>query len=249
MTDYQREIDINNLWQTITHEAQNEAQKTPLIADLLERNLIQHQSFGQSLARILAEKLSDTPAGIEQWQHFLNVTYEANPQIVSAAQQDLLCQLQGNASIKDHYTPLLYFGGFHALQCHRVAHHCWHNGQAALANYIQGQSVSMFGVDIHPAAKVGCGIFIDHAVGIVVGETAVIEDAVTLFQSVTLGGTGKGEGDRHPKIRRGAFIGSGAVILGNIEVGEGAKIAAGAVVTKPVAAGATVVGPRATPLN
>lgn len=245
MAEYQREIDIENLWQTILQEAGAVASEFPLLTDFYDRNILQHSSFNDALAYVLAEKLTDNAEQVGQWHLFLQQQMAENQVIERAALKDLLCQLQSNASIKDHYTPLLYFGGYQALQSYRFAHHCWQNNKKAMASYIQGRVVSLFGVDIHPAAVMGEGIFMDHAVGIVIGETAVVEDDVTLFQSVTLGGTGKGTGDRHPKVRRGAFIGSGAVIFGNIEIGENAKVAGGAVVVNSVPPGTTAVGPKA----
>lgn len=269
MADYQRTIDIGNLWQTIVAEAQEVADRFPLLADFYRRNILQHSRFENALAYILAEKLNPQnnqsdqsnkryqndaidhnsqiangcqEGEVEQWQAFLIDQMECHPAIARAARKDLVCQLQSNSCIKDHYTPLLHFGGYQALQCYRFAHYCWNNDMRPLAIYIQGEVVTKFGVDIHPGAVIGEGIFMDHAVGIVIGETAVVEDDVTLFQSVTLGGTGKGSGDRHPKIRKGAFIGSGAVIFGNIEIGERAKIAGGSVIVKPVPADTTAVG-------
>jgi serine O-acetyltransferase len=138
--------------------------------------------------------------------------------------------------------PLLYYKGYHALQSHRVAHWLWQHDRHPLAWYIQNQMSTTFGVDIHPAARIGCGIMLDHATGLVVGETSVIEDDVTILQGVTLGGTGKDVGDRHPKIRRGVLIGAGAKVIGNIEVGEGAKVGAGSVVLKAVPPHVTVAG-------
>lgn len=138
--------------------------------------------------------------------------------------------------------PLLYFKGFHALQTHRVAHWLWSEGRRELALFLQSRASEVFGVDIHPAARIGKGILVDHATGVVVGETAVVEDNVSILHEVTLGGTGKDCGDRHPKVRHGVLIGAGAKILGNVEVGEGAKIGAGSVVLEDVPAHATVAG-------
>lgn len=249
MTEYQRQIDTENLWPIILEEARRAADEFPLLTEFYQRNILQHASYNASLAYVLAEKMTVKPQHTDKWQHFFHRLMTENEAIGQAAMKDLLCQLKSNASIKDHYTPLLYFGGYQALQCYRLAHCCWRDNKQAMASYIQGRIVTMFGVDIHPAAVIGEGIFLDHAVGVVIGETAVVEDDVTLFQSVTLGGTGKGTGDRHPKVRRGAFIGSGAVIFGNIEIGENAKIAGGAVVVKSVAPGTTVVGPTAKSIN
>ncbi len=251
MVDYQRHINIAQLWSTIKSEARQDAQQYAQLAGLLERTLLQADSFAEALANILAHQLVMPPdmQQVTAWQGAIGAIYKAKPQLITAAEADLLCQLQSNAAIKDHYTPLLYFGGFHALQCYRLAHDYWQQGELPMANYIQARMVEKFGVDIHPAAQLGKGIFMDHAEGIVIGETARVEDRVTLFQGVTLGGTGKGSGDRHPKIRQGAFIGCGAQILGNIEIGAGAKVGAGAIVVQPVAAGTTVLGTAAKVLN
>jgi serine O-acetyltransferase len=137
---------------------------------------------------------------------------------------------------------VLYFKGFHAIQTHRLAHWLWEKGRKDFALYLQSRSSAVFQTDINPAAHIGRGIFLDHATGLVVGETAVVEDDVSMLQDVTLGGTGKEDGDRHPKIRRGVLIGAGAKILGNIEVGECARIAAGSVVLKSVPPHMTVAG-------
>jgi serine O-acetyltransferase len=249
MIEYQRQIDTENLWPIILQEVQSVAEQFPLLSDFYQKSVLQHDSFNAALTYVLAEKLTDKIEKVEQWQQFIQSLMADDEAIGRAAVKDLLCQLQSNASIKDHFTPLLYFGGYQALQCSRLAHACWLNDKRAMASYIQSRMVALFGVDIHPGAAIGEGIFMDHAVGIVIGETAVVEDDVTLFQSVTLGGTGKGVGDRHPKVRHGAFIGSGAVIFGNIEIGANAKIAGGAVVVKDVAPGSTVVGPVAKALT
>jgi len=249
MAQHERQIDPQNLWPTIIREARAVADAEPLLRGFYERNILQHSSYNAALAYVLAEKMADEAASpavnVDQWQAFFLSLMAKHEQLERGATKDLLCQLRSNAAIKDHYTPLLYFGGYQALQCYRLAHVCWHHDQRAMANYIQARMVILFGVDIHPAAVIGEGIFMDHAVGIVIGETAVVEDDVTLFQNVTLGGTGKGSGDRHPKVRRGAFLGSGALVFGNIEIGAHAKVAGGAVVVKPVAPGTTVVGPAA----
>jgi serine O-acetyltransferase len=262
MADYERVIDVANLWSIVLQETQQEAKKSPLLEEFLQRNIIDHANFAAALCYVLAEKLADNPNQIGQWQEFLYAIVCAQAEtnnkdnaidltnvdsIKEAALADLVCQLSANASIKDHYSPLLFFAGFQALQCYRFAHYCWEHDQRAMASFIQSRAVSLFGVDIHPAARIGCGIFLDHSVGVVIGETAVVEDDVTIFQSVTLGGTGKGSGDRHPKVRKGAFIGSSSVIYGNIEIGKNAKVAGGTVVVKDVAENTTVLGPIAKP--
>lgn len=249
MEQFTRQIDRDQLWSSVQSAAREDAQEQVLLSDFYWQNILQYSNFTQSLAHVIASKLAPTFQELFAWRDTLSQVLGQHPAIERAALEDLRCQLQSNAAIKGAHTPLLYFGGFHALQAYRFAHHYWCSDNTAMANYIQGRSVAEFGVDIHPGAKIGQGIFIDHAVGIVIGETAVVEDQVTLFQSVTLGGTGKGSGDRHPKVRRGAFIGSGAVVLGNIEIGENAKVGAGAVVVKSVPSGQSVTGQAATLKN
>ena len=254
MSDYVRVIDVPNLWSTIVQETQLEADNSPLLRTFLQRNILQHSSFENALCHILAEKIAEDKSTVAQWQEFLysilrspedSSNDSVQSTITEAALADLLCQLRGNASIKDHYSPLLFFAGYQALQCYRFAHFCWHHQQRAMASFLQARTVCLFAVDIHPAARIGSGIFMDHSVGVVIGETAVVEDQVTIFQGVTLGGTGKGSGDRHPKVRQGAFIGSGTAIYGNIEIGKNAKVAGGTVVVKDVAENSTVLGPVA----
>ncbi|MGB1238671.1 MAG: serine O-acetyltransferase EpsC [Pseudomonadales bacterium] len=245
MSEFHNDINPATLWRDIQQQASGDAEREPLLRDALCEHIIDRDSFAQSLASVLASKIAESVEQRSAWREAFEQLFAAQPTIVAAALRDLSCQLQSNAAIRGLYTPLLYFGGYHALQCYRIAHCYWHGDRSALANYIQGRAISLFGVDIHPGAKIGSAIFMDHAVGIVIGETAIVEDEVTIFQSVTLGGTGKGTGKRHPTVRRGAFIGSCAVVLGDIEIGEGAKVGAGAVVVKDLAAHNTAIGPCA----
>ena len=167
---------------------------------------------------------------------------EANPEWSKTLRVDMQAVYDRDPACERYIDPLLYFKGFHAIQTHRLAHWLWNTGRRDFALYLQSRMSAIFQVDIHPAVKMGQGIFFDHATGIVIGMTAVIEDDVSILQGVTLGGTGKETGDRHPKIRRGVLIGAGAEILGNIEVGCCSKVAAGSVVLKPVPNGVTVAG-------
>ena len=159
-----------------------------------------------------------------------------------SARFDLKAIEERDSACDDLMSPFLFFKGFHALQAYRVANCLYKRGRKTLALYFQSQIAAIFGVDIHPAATIGKGILLDHATGIVIGETAVVEDDVSIMQSVTLGGTGKNAGDRHPKVRRGVLLSAGAKVLGNIEIGEGAKVGAGSVVLRSVAPHTTVVG-------
>jgi serine O-acetyltransferase len=165
-----------------------------------------------------------------------------DPNILRAAEVDMLAVFSRDPACEDLTTPFLFYKGFHALQAHRIANWLWLNGRRTLAQFFQSQISVTLGVDFHPAARIGSGIMLDHATGIVVGETAVIEDDVSILHSVTLGGTGKTSGDRHPKIRRGVLLAAGCKVIGNIEVGEGAKVGAGSVVLDNVPPHVTVAG-------
>ena len=168
--------------------------------------------------------------------------YQNERSLIHAAEIDIKAIRDRDPACNSFSSPLLFFKGFHALQSHRVAHWLWSQERHSLAFYFQNQISAIFGVDIHPAAALGCGIMLDHATGLVVGETAVVEEDVSILHGVTLGGTGKASGDRHPKIRRGVLIGANASIIGNVEIGEGAKVGAGSVVMETVPPHVTVAG-------
>ena len=175
--------------------------------------------------------------------------YWEHPEIIAAALCDLQAVIQRDPASRGYSTPLLYFKGFHSIQAYRVAHFYWTTGRNSLALFLQSRISEVFAVDIHPGARLGKGLLFDHATSVVIGETAVIEDDFSMLHEVTLGGTGKIGGDRHPKIRRGVMIGAGAKVLGNIVVGEGAKIGAGSVVLKDVPPHTTVAGVPAKPVS
>ena len=173
----------------------------------------------------------------------------ADPSIVAAAEADLKAVFERDPACKGYVQPFLFFKGFLALQTHRVAH--WLHGQRreTMAFYLQSRMSEVFQVDIHPAAVIGSGAFFDHGTGIVIGETAVIGDNVSMLHGVTLGGTGAERGDRHPKIGNGVLLGAGAKVLGNITIGDYAKIASGSVVLIPVPSGCTAAGVPARLFN
>lgn len=230
-------------WQALYTAAADGARNEPLLTQQLQSQILSAQNFGEALARILAFELqrteSDTPKFIESFEKI----YREQPQLLTAAADDLSAVLERDpAAAQQILVPFIFFKGFHALQAYRLAHYFWQQERRLLAYELQARMARQFAIDIHPAAKLGQGIMLDHAHGLVIGETAVVEDNVSMLHNVTLGGTGKESGDRHPKIRRGVMIGAGAKILGNIEVGAGARIAAGSVVLKPVPAGVTVAG-------
>lgn len=172
-----------------------------------------------------------------------------DPQLAQQATRDMRVVRERDPACRTYLQPFLYFKGYGGLQAYRIAHWLWTQQRDVLAYHLQSRISELFAIDIHPAARIGAGVFIDHAHGIVIGETAVVEDDVSMLHSVTLGGTGKQGGDRHPKIRRGVLIGAGAKVLGNIEVGEDARIAAGSVVLEDVAARCTVAGVPAKPIG
>jgi serine O-acetyltransferase len=204
--------------------------------------VLYHASFGQALAHRIALKLGSHDLEQEGLLPFICQALLSDPAILAAAAADLTAVKDRDPSNSEFLTPFLYFKGFLALQGQRVSHWLWHHGRIHLARHVQSRISEVLGVDIHPAARMGKGVMLDHGSGLVIGETAVVEDDVSILQNVTLGGTGKETGDRHPKIRRGALIGAGATILGNIEVGVGAKVGAGSVVVNAVAPFTSVVG-------
>ena len=229
-------------WSQIQREVTLEASKEPILASFLHATILNHNNLNEALSYLLASQLETQATPAMLIRKIIDTALEKDPSILIAANADLHAVLARDSACKSLSTPLLFFKGYQALQSHRVAHWLWQNGRKEMALYLQHRNTLQFAVDIHPAAKIGAGVMLDHATGIVIGETAVVDDDVSLMQSVTLGGTGKIAGDRHPKIARGVMIGPGAKVLGNIQIGEGAKICAGSVVLKPVAPHTTVAG-------
>ena len=230
------------IWQELRQEAQALVDSDPMLASFFHSTILKHANLGSSLSYILANKLENPIMPAIALKEIIEEAYRAEPQIITSAACDIEAVRTRDPAVDKWTTPLLYLKGFHALQSYRVTHYLWKQGRKALAVYLQNEISVAFDVDIHPAARVGCGIMFDHATGIVVGEPAVIENDVSILQGVTLGGTGKEHGDRHPKIREGVMIGAGAKILGNIEIGQYAKIGANSVVLQPVPDHATAAG-------
>lgn len=239
-------IDCQNVTQTVWSALRQEAQalsgREPLLASFAHACVLKHGRLGAALAFILSNKLAD---GVMPAMTLYELFLEACQKTLSiecSAANDMMAVVERDPAVDEHLTALLYLKGFHAIQIHRIAHYLWHHQRQDVALYIQSRNAIVSGVDIHPAALIGQGVMFDHATGIVIGETAVVEDNVSILQGVTLGGTGKVGGDRHPKVRKNVMIGCGAKILGNIEIGEGAKVGAGSVVLAAVPAGKTVAG-------
>ena len=229
-------------WQQICVEAREEAEREPVLAGFLHGAILDHDSLESALAAHLAARLAGLGVAPEALRVVFEKVLTGDAALGEAVRADLAAVRDRDPACARLSVPLLYLKGFHAIQVHRIAHGLWTAGRRGLAQFLQNRSSEVLGVDIHPAARVGKGIFLDHGTGVVVGETAVIEDDVSLLQQVTLGGTGKQTGDRHPKVRAGVLIAAGAKILGNIEIGTGAKIGAGSVVLHDVPPHTTAVG-------
>jgi serine O-acetyltransferase len=232
----------SEIWSQIREEASRDAQHEPALASFLYTVVLSHQRLEDALSYILASKLGSATVTALTLRDLMDWTFTADPSIGLAIRADLQAVVTRDPACRGYSVPLLYFKGFHALQSYRVAHHYWTSDRQPLALYLQSRISEVFAVDIHPGAKIGKGILFDHATSVVIGETAVVEDDFSMLHEVTLGGTGKAGGDRHPKIRRGVMIGAGAKVLGNIEIGEGAKIGAGSVVLEDVPPHCTVAG-------
>ena len=236
----------DSVFARVRAEGEEIVRREPQIAGWVASTILDQPTLEAAIVcRVAARLAHDEVPGEFIRQTYLDVIAR-EPAIGAAFRTDILATLDRDPACTRLIEPVLYFKGFHAIATHRLAHVLWNSGQQDLALYLQSRSSEVFQTDIHPAAKIGKGIFLDHATGLVVGSTAVIEDDVSILQDVTLGGTGNESGDRHPKIRHGVLIGAGAKILGNIEVGHCARIAAGSVVLRPVPPKKTVAGVPAT---
>ena len=233
---------LDPVWTTLREEAEAMVAREPTLAGLVYATILNHERLEDAVAHRIAARLDDAYVRADVIVRAFCEMFAARPSLSEVLRADLVAVVDRDPACERFVEPVLYFKGFHAIQTHRLAHWLWTRGRQDFALYLQSRSSAVFQTDIHPGARIGRGIFLDHATGLVVGSTAVIEDNVSMLQDVTLGGTGKERGDRHPKIRRGVLIGAGAKILGNIEVGHCARVAAGSVVLKPVPHNATVAG-------
>ncbi|MEL6956049.1 MAG: serine O-acetyltransferase [Pseudomonadota bacterium] len=229
-------------WTRLNFEAAAAAAEEPTLASYINAAILSHDSLCQAMSYHLAEKLSGAEMGALQVRRVFERAYDGDHGLVDAAEADMWAVLDRDPACRGLLQPFLFFKGFLALQTHRIAHRLWGQGRETLAFYFQSRASELFGVDIHPAARIGTGIMLDHATAITIGETAVVGDDCSLLHGVTLGGTGKEVGDRHPKIGRGVLLSVGAKVLGNITIGDEAKVAAGSVVLKDVPPQCTVAG-------
>ena len=232
----------DELWQQLRRDAEQVIQQEPLLASYVYACILNHDSLASALSFILANKLSDDVMPVVTVRELFDSAFESSPEIIEFAVCDIKAVYDRDAAICSYLPVILYLKGFQSIQVHRLAHYLWKNSRQELALFIQSRNSEVFSVDIHPGCMMGRGIMFDHATGIVIGETSVIEDNVSILQQVTLGGTGNEGGDRHPKIKSGVLISAGAKVLGNIVVGEGAKVGAGCVVLNDVDPHTTVVG-------
>ena len=237
------------VWAALRNEAAHAASVEPGLASLMNAVVLRHNGLGPALSYQLARKIGDQELRAMSAREICDEAYHADPGLVAAAEADLLAVFERDPACRGYLQPFLFFKGFMAIQVHRVAHFLWTQDRHTLAFYLQSRASELFQVDIHPAAKLGRGLFFDHGTGIVIGETAVVGDEVSMLHNVTLGGTGADRGDRHPKIGKGVLLGAGAKVLGNIRIGDYAKIASGSVVLKPVPTGCTAAGVPARLVN
>ena len=230
------------IWAKIREEVEYQAKKEPLLTSFLHTTVLKHSSLEDTLSLHLAHKLDNPTLPSMLLREIIGDALKGDPGIGEAIRADLSAFCDRDPACDRYSLPLLYLKGFMGLQCYRIAHWLWEQKRTELALYIQGRVSEVFGMDIHPAARIGKGIMIDHATSVVVGETAVISDNVSMLHEVTLGGTGKDTGDRHPKVMCGVLLGAGAKVLGNVTIGQGAKIGAGSVVLTDVPAHQTFAG-------
>lgn len=233
---------VDPVWQQITDEARKSIADEPLLGGMVHACILHHDSLESALAYRFAQKLANSEMSEQILREIADAALNSDPELSQAARADIVAVFDRDPACHRFLQPLLFFKGFQAIQAYRIGHWLWREGRKDLAYFIQMRVSEAFGVDVHPAAKIGQGIMIDHAHSIVIGETAVVGDNVSMLHSVTLGGTGKEDDDRHPKIGNGVLIGAGAKVLGNIKVGHCSRIAAGSVVLEEVPAMKTVAG-------
>ncbi|MBU2511029.1 serine O-acetyltransferase [bacterium] len=232
----------DTLWLKLYKAAEEEAKREPILASYLYAIVLNHKTLEEALAFHLAGKLASSSLQPMLMREVIDQAFCESNKIGEEFRADLKAIHERDPAAYNFAEPFLHYKGFHALQSYRVAHWLWKSGRKGLASHLQNRISELFGVDIHPAAQIGKGILIDHATSVVIGETAVIEDDVSILHEVTLGGTGNIVGDRHPKVRKGVLIGAGAKILGNVEIGEYSKIAAGSVVLTNIPPHSTAAG-------
>jgi serine O-acetyltransferase len=231
-----------NVWEALRTEAFRVLATQRALRGFINIAILAHEDFSSALTAHLARKLGDRHLSPERLEDIIREATSNNPDLITTGLSDLMAALARDPAADSYLTPFLYYKGYHALQWQRISHWLWNNRQRDIARFLQNRMSEVFAVDIHPAVPIGRGVFIDHATGVVIGETATIGNDVSILQNVTLGGTGKEHGDRHPKIGDGVLLSVGAKVLGNIRIGARAKVGAGSIVLKEVPPCATVAG-------
>lgn len=239
---YAKLTQLDPVWSRIRAEAQEAVQREPLLGGMIHSSILHHTSIEQALAYRFSLKLASPEMSEQILREIADNAYADDSTLGAAARADLVATFERDPACNRFMKPLMFFKGYQAVQAYRIAHWLHRRGRTDFAYFVQMRVSECFGVDIHPGARIGKGIMIDHAHSIVIGETAVVGDNVSMLHSVTLGGTGKEDGDRHPKIGAGVLIGAGAKVLGNITVGSCSRIAAGSVVLEDVPPKSTVAG-------
>jgi serine O-acetyltransferase len=237
------------IWQKLRFDARQAAEQEQALSSYLNATVLNHETFAEALCYQLAQKAGGPDMSALAIREICEEAYKSDPSIVTSAERDLQAVLERDPATRSTLQPFLFFKGFLALQTHRVGHWLWGQGRETLAFFLQSRTSELYAVDIHPAAPIGWGVFIDHATGIVIGETARVGNDVSMLHGVTLGGTGKVFADRHPKIGNGVLLGAGAKVLGNIKVGDEARVGSGSVVLSDVPPRCSVAGVPAKPVG
>jgi len=237
-----RYVPIDPVWDRLRNEAMEAVTAEPAIGGFIHTSILQHPSFEKAIAHRIASKLTSDEISQQTLRDICNEAISDDPEVANSARADVMAVVDRDPACNRYMHPLLYFKGFLAVQSYRVSNWLWVNDKKDMAYFFQMRTSEVFGIDIHPAAKIGKGLMIDHAHSIVIGETSVVGDNVSMLHSVTLGGTGKEDENRHPNIGDGVLIGAGAKVLGNIKIGSCCRIAAGSVVLQEIPPKKTVAG-------
>ena len=230
------------VWLSLRQEAADALSAEPGLASMLHATILSHEDLASALSYHLSRKLGDDAIRGMTVREMIQKAYAAQPTLVDSAEADLQSVYERDPATKGYLQAFMFFKGFLSIQIYRIAHALWREGRFTMAHFLQSRVSELFQIDIHPACHVGKGVFLDHGTGVVIGETAVVGDDCSILQGVTLGGTGAESGDRHPKIGKGVLLGAGAKVLGNIRIGDYAKVASGSVVMIPAPAHSTVAG-------
>lgn len=233
---------VDPVWHRIREEAEQIVRSDPALSSFVLASVLNHDTLEDALCHRLVQRLGHSDMPDEFIRQAVEDAFEQQPELSDIVRADIMAVFDRDAACSRLLEPLLYFKGFHAIQNHRIAHWLWTEGREDFALWLQSRAAGVFDIDINPAAKIGRAIMLDHGGSVVIGSTAVIGDNVSMLQGVTLGGTGKEDGDRHPKIGSGVLIGAGAKILGNIKIGDCVRVASGSVVLHEVPPNRTVAG-------